>query len=135
MRSFVVKSALMLTILSGHSAMAADTIVLLDAPEKSPIKSIGIVPEKKLVELDLGELRNEEAELPFTSTVKSRMKKRLRIARQRQRSVGSAKRAGNDGELRFSKKPKQSFQPESGNGPVTDELPEGAFEQPTPFDN
>ena len=79
MRNLIVKSGLILMVFHGHSAMAANTIVELGKPKTSTIKPIGTVPEKKFVPLKLGEIRNDEPELPIVSTIESRMKKRLRI--------------------------------------------------------
>jgi hypothetical protein len=135
MRRIIVKLGFALLIAHSSSAMASNTIVELGTPKKSPIKAVGIVPVKKHIPLQLGTLRNDEAELPVTSTLKSRMKKRLRIARQRQRIVGEAKRSANQGELRLSAKPKTRSQPLSDEVQANDELPADALDQPTPFDN
>ena len=135
MRQLVVKSILALMIMHSHSAMAANTIVQLKTPKKSPIKSIGVVPVKKHVPLQLGSIRNDEPELPTISTLKSRMKKRLRMAHQRQRSVSSAKRSRNAGELRRTAKPKRSFKPSPNDSRISEEQPDGLFDHPTPFKN
>lgn len=138
MRNFVVKSIFALMIVQSHSAIAANTIVQLGTPKKSPIKSIGVVPVKKHVPLQLGDIREDAAELPIISTVESRMKKRLQLARQRQRSVGSAKRSThNEGQLRRPTKPKpqKPFESNGSNTRTNDEVPEGALKQPSPFDN
>lgn len=133
MRRLIVKSTLALMIVHSHSAYAANTIVQLGTPKKSPIKSIGVVPVKKHIPLQLGTIRNDEAELPTTSTLKSRMKKRLRMAHQRQRSVGSAKRSHNAGELRRTAKPKPVFTPTQDNTRISEEQPDGMFDRPSPF--
>lgn len=67
---------------------------LLELPAAKPktIQQIGIVPETKPIELNLGTLRTNDPELPFVSTFKSRMKKRTARALQRQNAIQSAKR-------------------------------------------
>lgn len=134
MQNLVLKSVLALMILHSHSAMAANTIVELGKPSGNPIKSIGAVPVKKFVPLELGSIRNDEPELPISSTLKSRMKKRLRMAHKRQSQVGVAKRVGNNGEIRRTAKPKKAFEPLDGNSKVSEEQPEGVFDRPSPFD-
>lgn len=135
MRSLVLKSVFVLAFLQGHSAFAANTIVKLGTPSSDSIKSIGTVPEKKFIPLELGGLRDDEPELPISSTLESRMKKRLRMAHKRQSQVGRAKRASNNGQLRRSAKPVEAFQPPAGGPTISEDQPEGLFERPTPFDN
>ncbi len=134
MLNLVLKSVLALMVMHSHSAMAANTIVKLSKPGASSIKSIGTAPVKKFVPLQLGDIRNDEPELPISSTLKTRMKKRLWMAHKRQSQVGGAKRSNNGGEIRGAAKSKQAIGLTDGNSRVNEDQPDGAFDHPSPFD-
>ena len=104
MNNIFAKSVFSALILQSNVVFAAGPFEELRQPTKTSIKSIGVVPAKKKVVLELGTMRTKNPELPLESTLKSRMKKRL-LARQRKALDRSLPNPHNAGQLRFGDKP------------------------------
>jgi hypothetical protein len=85
-------SGLILTV-SAATSSAANFLELGQRPSKETILSIGRVPVKKNISLDLGGIRTGEAQLPPAPLSRSeRMALRSRMAVSRQRDVSNARR-------------------------------------------
>ena len=75
------------------TANEAGMLELGKRPEKETILSIGSTAPKRKIELDLGALRTEEANLPPAPLTRSeRMALRARLAVSRQNAVSNARR-------------------------------------------
>lgn len=106
-----VKLAVICGFLLGALPASAEQAGLLELGTKSTkdtIVPIGSVPAKKIIPLNLGSLRTDEAQLPPAPLTRSqRMALRAKRAVSRQRAVGDARRSRN---VSRSQKPPQNVE-------------------------
>lgn len=80
-----------LTMSSGVNA--AGNVLELPTTQSGKLETIGTVPPKRFIDLDLGKLRTRDARLPGGMlTVKDRERLRARQAIERQEAVSEARR-------------------------------------------
>ncbi|MEP0941649.1 MAG: hypothetical protein ABJH63_16665 [Rhizobiaceae bacterium] len=121
-----VKLAVICGLLLCTLPASAEQTGLLELGTKSTkdtIVPIGSVPAKKIIPLELGSLRTEEAQLPPAPLTRSqRMALRAKRAVSRQRAVGEARRSRNTSR---SHKPPQKVEYD-----MDEEIPMGSNGEP-----